>query len=94
MRSANYKVVRAIPGEPLLIQDIGPWDQFPTVTNDVEGVVAQLTQLGLLDDDRRLFYYDSEAQLAEIRHKGGQFRGFRPIEPSVTVSGADLDGGQ
>ena len=37
-----------------------------SVTNDAENVVANLRKHGILEDGRRLFYYDSEGDLDEI----------------------------
>ena len=74
MKPANFLIVQDLP-DRLVIKDIGPWDQFPTVTNDVEQVVARL-QFRLAG--RRLFYYDSYGQFDEILVKKGEFAGFRP----------------
>jgi len=63
---------------PLVIRDVGPWDQHPTVTNDAEAVVMALASQGYLPNGRRLFYYDSEGALDEILVKDGQFVGFAP----------------
>lgn len=60
----------------LLIQDIGPWDQYLTITNDAESVVTQLADLL---DDRRLGYIDSEGQRSQLNVVNGQFAGFAPL---------------
>jgi hypothetical protein len=74
-RQANFEVVSIDP-EWLTIQDVGPWDQHPSVTNDVEGVVDRLSNiLGT----RRLRYYDSEGELDEIVVRDGKFAHFKPI---------------
>jgi len=79
-REANYIIVGDDPGRrtPLVIKDVGPWDQHPTVTNDAEAVVEALTSQGYLPEGRRLFYYDSEGTLDEILIKDGRFVGFAP----------------
>ena len=59
----------------LTIQDVGHM-RGKSITNDVEAVVESLTREGLLPDDRRLFYYDSDGQLDEIAHKDGYFVDF------------------
>jgi hypothetical protein len=59
--------------QSVLIRDIGPWDQCFTVTNDAENVVQRI--LPILDG-RRLFYFDSEGDLGEIKVKDGKFAGF------------------
>jgi len=61
----------------LTIQDVGHL-RGKSITNDVEAVVESLTREGLLLDDRRLFYYDSDGQLDEIIHKDGYFVDFVP----------------
>lgn len=59
--------------QSVLIRDIGPWDQCFTVTNDAANVVQRI--LPILDG-RRLFYFDSEGDLGEIKVKDGKFAGF------------------
>lgn len=73
---ANFAVVEDAPAH-IIIQDIGPWEVFPTVTNDAEAVVAELapTLKG-----RRLLYYDSDGELDELMVKDGKFAGFFPGE--------------
>jgi len=80
-RKANYIIVgydRHYPGAPLVIKDVGPWDQHPTVTNDAENVVQSLVAQGYLPGGRRLLYYDSDGRLDELLVKDGQFVGFAP----------------
>ncbi len=76
-RKANYFIVTSDRNQ-VIIQDVGPWDQCPTVTNDAENVVRELAAEGHLSNGRRLFYYDSEGQLDEILVKDGVFVGFAP----------------
>jgi hypothetical protein len=76
MREAQFEVTSNRPGEPLYIRDLGPWDKYPTVTNDAENVVRRLQGMGLLPKGRRLYYYDSEGILDEILVKDGTFAGF------------------
>ncbi len=81
MRRARYSV-RGVPlqGFAVLIKDMGPWDMFPTVTNDAEGVLADLISRGYVRSaSDRIAYYDSEGELAEILHDGCQFKGFGPV---------------
>ena len=59
MRNAQYLIIDDKEGFPLVIQDIGPWDEYPTVTNDAERVVEALIKEGRLPEGRRLFYFDS-----------------------------------
>jgi len=77
-RSANYNVVAEKPDE-IIIRDVGPWERHPTVTNDAEGVVADLHREGRLPAGRRLLYYDSWGELDQLLHDGqGRFTGFAP----------------
>jgi hypothetical protein len=78
-RTPNYRIIQSTE-DVLVIQDIGPWDKHPTVTNAAEDVVAALAgRLGA----RRLFYFDSEGERAEIIVRDGKFAGFAPV-PSIT----------
>lgn len=72
IKDVNFEVIDDLP-DMLLIKDLGPWDQFSTVTNAVEQVVTELAgRLG----KRRLCYIDSEGNTDEILVKDGQFAGF------------------
>ena len=72
MRVANYAVEKTCD-KYILIRDLGPWDQFPSITNSAEEVVEQLacTLLG-----RRLFYIDTEGELTELVVEDGKFKCF------------------
>jgi hypothetical protein len=72
---SNYLIVDDTP-ENLTIRDIGPWDQFQTITNNAEGVVEELApQL----KGRRLLYIDSGGSKDELLVKDGQFDGFKML---------------
>jgi hypothetical protein len=74
-RTANYEILDATPYH-LVIRDIGPWDKYPTITNDAENVVAELAeQLA----GRMLLYFDSEGELSRLRVREGRFAGFEPV---------------
>lgn len=75
MSRARWSIVAQTP-EAVTIRDDGPWDRFPTVTNDAETVVGEVNDICGLDG-RRL-YYDSSGDLDEILHKDGRFTGFAP----------------
>jgi hypothetical protein len=75
---ANYIVVRNDPGGPLYIKDVGPWDQYKSVTNAAEVVIEELYASGKLWHGRRLLYFDSEGELDEIVHDKGRFARFAP----------------
>jgi hypothetical protein len=81
MNRARYVIVEDdfLKEQPLIIRDVGPWDKHPSVTNDAEGVIAELHLSGHLPADRRLLYYDSEGRLDEIvLDAAGSFAGFAP----------------
>ncbi len=79
MRCANFDIVEnRFPG-PLIIRDVGPWAKFPTITNDVKGVVARLIGSNILKEHQRLLYYDSENILDEIIVKDDKFVRFQNI---------------
>jgi hypothetical protein len=70
--SPRYEVVEDTPTK-LVIRDVGPWTEHPTITNRPEEVVTQLAaRLG----SRRLLYYDSEGELAQLMVRDGRFDGF------------------
>lgn len=77
IRHAQFEVTESFP-DRLIIRDLGPWSQYPTVTNDaafvVEYAVAHMNLNG-----RRLLYIDSEQNTDELVVRGGKFAGFRPV---------------
>jgi hypothetical protein len=75
MRNANFEIIKDTP-KILLIQDIGPWNAYPTITNAAEDVVESLSDR--LTNGKRLFYYDSEGQCDELKVENGRFAGFGP----------------
>jgi hypothetical protein len=42
-QKSNYKIIVDAPGF-MIILDIGPWDQYLSVTNAAESVVCELNQ--------------------------------------------------
>ncbi len=87
---ANFEIVRVVDLDiggarlhALVIRDVGPWGEHLSVTNDIEHVIEVLFTAGALycdDDDsalpRRLFYFDSEGELAEACIACGKFDHF------------------
>lgn len=76
--NSNYQIVNIEPNKSITLRDLGPWDQFMSVTNDAEAVVQKLVRSGRLQPGMRLFYYDSEDNLDEILVRDGEFAGFAP----------------
>lgn len=79
----HHAQFRRVPAEcttqRIVIMDIGPWDQCPTVTNDAAHVVRICDLWWRLSTDTRLYYYDSMGYLDELLHDGaGNFTGFSP----------------
>lgn len=71
-RMSNYRVIESTAAY-LLIKDLGPWEQFLSVTNDAENVVRRLAWTL---NGRRLFYIDSEGQTDELLVRDGRFAGY------------------
>ena len=72
MNSAKYEVVSR-DGEKVVLRDVGPWDRHPTITNDAEQVVEDVSAWA---GGRRILYYDSDGELTELRHEGTKLTGF------------------
>ena len=70
---ANYSIIEDHDTH-LLILDVGPWNEFKTITNAAEGVVEELAERL---NGRRLFYVDSENITDELVHKDGKFVDFK-----------------
>lgn len=80
-KHARFTIIAETPS-CVIIRDIGPWDEFMTVTNDAESVVAQLA---VLVHGRRLFYIDSEGDLDELLIDDRRFAGFRGVQNARSV---------
>jgi hypothetical protein len=77
---ANYEIVGDEPGKPLVLRDLGPWDEYLTITNDAEGVVMALAAAGKLDRKPRLLYLDSYKELTELLYEESTFLGFKAVK--------------
>jgi hypothetical protein len=77
-RKPRFEIVESTP-DYVLIRDVGPWDQYLTVTNGAEEVVAELAPML---NGRRLEYYDSEGARDQLLVKDGKFAGFGPANQS------------
>lgn len=79
MRHAQFMLLPDECNEhQVVLADVGPHTLFPTVTNDVEHVVAQLLQAGRLHVGQRLFYYDTDGERDEIVFDAEGFVAFAP----------------
>lgn len=78
----------------VVLKDEGPWDQYPTITNDVEAVLERvLERRTIVRRTARIFYIDSEDEYAEIIHEEGKFIRFAPFpstEELLTDSREDV----
>ena len=70
---SNFILVRS-DEDAYVISDVGPWDEFMTITNDAERVVDHC--LPRMQPGQRLLYYDSEGDLGELIIKNGMFSSF------------------
>ncbi len=75
MTKANYEILESAETY-VLIKDIGPWDEHPTVTNDADAVVSEMAPIL---KGRHLLYIDSEGHKAELLVKQGNFAGYAPF---------------
>ena len=75
---ANYELLGINIYGQVVIRDIGPWHIHMTVTNDIEHVVAELYDKGILGERQTLLYYDSYGDLDQVLHVGREFVGFAP----------------
>jgi len=87
MTFARYGIVENEGGKPLVIRDLGPWTEHPTVTHDVASVVRELFDKALLPPGRRLFYFDSAGDLDEIVVDGARFVHFAPGRRCIDCGG-------
>ncbi len=76
MRS-NFTIMSNSP-DVIVLQDLGPWDMYQTITNDAENVVAYLYKSGrLTPPTKKIMYFDSDGEATELKHDGsGNFTGF------------------
>lgn len=72
---SNYIVISSDP-EKVVLRDLGPWNTYMTITNDAENVVQHLYEMGAVREGTRIYYYDSDNELTELRHEDGAFIGF------------------
>lgn len=62
----------------LLVKDVGPWDKYKSITNDVENLVEFLYERGMLHSNKVFEYIDSEGEKCRIQHLDGKFVSFSP----------------
>jgi len=76
MKTPNFKILSIRP-DMVVINDVGPWDVFPTVTNNPETTIETLRSGGVLVPGARLFYLDSYGDKGELKMgEDGKFEGY------------------
>ena len=76
MNKSKYKI-EIVDEKLVLLKDIGPWDQFKTITNNAKEVVEEIRELGHLETDPNLLYWDSEGNLTELVYNDSGFLDFK-----------------
>ena len=71
MNHAQWSIVGSFP-DRLIIRDDGPWDRFPSITNDAEWVVARIYERL---NGRVLLYIDTEGRMDQLLVMNGRFAG-------------------
>lgn len=73
---SNFTILHNSP-EVIVLQDLGPWDHFKTITNDAENVIKYLHKSGQATSTKQIIYYDSEGEATQLVHDGkGNFVDF------------------
>jgi hypothetical protein len=74
---SNFTILSNSP-DVIVLEDLGPWDMYQTITNDAENVVAYLYKSGrLVLPTKQIVYFDSDGETAKLNHDGmGNFTGF------------------
>jgi hypothetical protein len=79
MKLPRYEII-AMNAKGIILRDVGPWEDWPTVTNAAEVVVDELNKRLILSPGMRLFYVDSDGEPGEILlYDDMTFKGFRPM---------------
>lgn len=87
---ANYNVILQVR-DFVLIKDLGPHDQYLTITNGAESVVRELVSNGKIQSGQRLFYLDSEGEMSEIEfHVIDGFQRFSALQETDAIASTCL----
>jgi hypothetical protein len=71
-RNANY-VTHNETDDYIVLEDIGPWDRYPTITNAPEATCeAMLARLS----GRKLYYIDTDGNIDQLLIHDNRFAGF------------------
>ena len=82
---SNFSIV--VDTEDLIVlEDLGPWHTYQTITNDAEAVVEYLYNSGLASGSKKIVYFDSEYIATELNHDGvGNFIAFGIPSPELLL---------
>lgn len=70
----NYEIIESKSNSStLVLQDLGPWPKYPTITAAADKVVEDLLTRGIVLTDRRILYYDSMGFVTEIVLTDGKY---------------------
>lgn len=73
-RQVNFEIIEANADGEVTLRDLGPWDQFLTITNDADAVVQRV--VAEFPNVKRIFYFDSRGDKCELLFANGRFKGF------------------
>lgn len=77
MKTANFSIVSRTD-HYVRLQDLGPWDEYLTITNAAEWVIDQLHHYHDIKD-KQVFYMDSDNKTSTLLHDNeGNFIGHSP----------------
>ena len=73
MRSCpNFEIVESTEHH-IILKDVGPWDEFKTITNGVEEVLRSIAMMLIANTcHRALYYIDSEGECTQIHYAIGE----------------------
>lgn len=75
MIKSNYKIV-CHTDHYVKFEDLGPWDKFKSITNDIENVIRDLYNDNIIENGTLLEYIDTEKSITGVVHKNGEFLSF------------------
>ena len=75
MKRSNY-VINSEDENQIVLKDLGPWDQYLTITNDAENIIEELSAE---QKEKIIYYFDSNSVLTELLVLDGKLKGFRDV---------------
>jgi hypothetical protein len=77
--------------DKFVMQDVGPWHEFKTITNNAEELLLELYARKFIGAQTQVFYYDSEGNPTKLLHRYGRFIDFAPSNTDE-ISGMECRG--